>query len=171
MRRYSGGLAVFLNRDAVNEARTSWTGQAVDVVALSCGTRELSACTNRSLRLYAVAVYVITLSVCLSVRLSQAGVVSEPLNVSLMYGIFHYLTKLIFVQLKVLHVLLNACHLMILSAISNVICFSFMHCFYYVTTCMFYNYCVRRSTVSVLCALLSCSVAICQMIMLMCLSV
>jgi len=39
--------------------------------------------------------------------------------------------KLIFVQLKVLHVLLDVFHLMILSAISSVM-FAFMHCFYYV---------------------------------------
>ena len=39
------------------------------------------------------------------------------------------------------------------------------------STCMFYNYCVRRSTVSALYALLSCSAAICQMIMSMRLSI
>ena len=35
------------------------------------------------------------------------------------------------------------------------------------STCMFYNYCVCRSTVIALCALLSCSAAICQKIMSM----
>jgi len=54
---------------------------------------------------------------------------------------------------------------MILSAFSNVICF-LICTVSTMSTCMFYNYCVRRSTVSALCALFSCSVAICQMIML-----
>jgi len=54
------------------------------------------------------------------------------LNVSSTYHGIHYLMKLILVQLKVLHVLLNVSRLIILSAISNVIMFSFMHCFYYV---------------------------------------
>ena len=78
--------------------------------------------------------------------------------------------KLIFVQLKVLHLPLNVSRLMILSATSNVRCF--LLCIVFTTsTCMFYNYCVCRSTVSALCALLSCSAAICQMIMSMWLSI
>jgi len=72
------------------------------------------------------------------------------LNVSSTYGI-HYQMKLIFIQLKVLHVLLNVSRLMILSAISNVICFLLCIVFT-MSTSMFYNYCVRRSTVSALCA-------------------
>ena len=91
------------------------------------------------------------------------------LNVSSTYGI-HYLMKLIFVQLKVLHVPLNVSRLMILSATSNVMCFLLCIVFT-MSTCMFYNYSVCRSTVSALCALLSCSAAICQMIMSMWLSI
>jgi len=78
--------------------------------------------------------------------------------------------KLIFVQLKVLHVPLNVSRLMILSANSNVICFLLCIVFT-ISTCMFYNYCVCRSTVSALCALLPCSAAVYQMIMSMCLSI
>ena len=76
------------------------------------------------------------------------------LKLSSTYGI-HYLMKLIFVQLKVLHVPLNVSRLTILSATSNVICFLLCIVFT-MSTCMLYNYCARRSTVSALCALLSC---------------
>ena len=56
------------------------------------------------------------------------------------------------------------------TATSNVICFLLCIVFT-MSTCMFYNYCVCRSTVSALCALLPCSAAICQTIMSMWLSV